>query len=88
MKGQALAIALVVMCGVGTYIMFLTTLGSLRATQDSYYREYRFAEVFVSLKRAPEVAAPAHTGHPRRRSGGDAGGRRRCAWTCRPSPSR
>jgi putative ABC transport system permease protein len=54
MKSQALAIAMVVMCGVGTYIMFLTTLGALRATQDSYYREYRFAEVFVTLKRAPE----------------------------------
>lgn len=36
MKSQALAIALVVMCGVGTYIMFLTTLGALRATQDRY----------------------------------------------------
>lgn len=54
MKSQALAIALVVMCGVGTYIMFLTTLGALRATQDSYYRDYRFADVFVTLKRAPE----------------------------------
>ncbi|OGA96052.1 MAG: ABC transporter permease [Burkholderiales bacterium RIFCSPHIGHO2_12_FULL_61_11] len=54
MKSQALAIALVVMCGVGTYVMFLTTLGALRATQDSYYRDYRFAELFVTLKRAPE----------------------------------
>ncbi|MDO8252669.1 MAG: ABC transporter permease, partial [Rhodoferax sp.] len=54
MKSQALAIALVVMCGVGTYIMFLTTLEVLRATQASYYRDYRFAEVFVTLKRAPE----------------------------------
>lgn len=54
MKSQALAIALVVMCGVGTYIMFLSTLGALRATQQSYYRDYRFAEVFASLKRAPE----------------------------------
>ncbi|HEY0844253.1 MAG TPA: FtsX-like permease family protein [Noviherbaspirillum sp.] len=54
MKSQALAIALVVMCGVGTFIMFLSTLGALRATQDSYYRDYRFAEVFASLKRAPE----------------------------------
>ena len=54
MKSQALAIALVVMCGVGTYIMFLTTLDALRATQDDYYRDYRFADVFVTLKRAPE----------------------------------
>lgn len=57
MKSQALAIALVVMCGVGTYIMFLTTLGALRVTQQSYYRDYRFAEVFVSVKRAPQVLA-------------------------------
>lgn len=54
MKSQALAIALVVTCGVGTYIMFLTTLGTLRATQDNYYRDYRFAQVFASLKRAPQ----------------------------------
>jgi putative ABC transport system permease protein len=55
MKGQALAIALVVMCGVGTYIMFLTTLNALTISQQSYYREYRFADVFVTLKRAPEA---------------------------------
>lgn len=54
MKSQTAAIALVVMCGVGTYIMFLSTLQALRATQESYYRDYRFADVFVSLKRAPE----------------------------------
>ncbi len=54
MKSQALAIALVVMCGVGTFIMFLSTLAALRTTQQSYYRDYRFAEVFASLKRAPE----------------------------------
>ncbi len=88
MKSQALAIALVVMCGVGTYIMFLTTLGALRATQDSYYRDYRFAEVFVTLKRAPQallqrVQAIADVAHRWRR-----GWWRRCAWTCRRSPSR
>jgi putative ABC transport system permease protein len=53
MKSQALAISLVVACGVGTYIMFLTTLGALRATQERYYRDDRFAEVFASVKRAP-----------------------------------
>ena len=31
MKSQALAIAMVVMCGVGTYIMFLTTLGDRKS---------------------------------------------------------
>lgn len=55
MKSQALAIALVVMCGVATYIMFLSTLGALRATQDNYYRDYHFAEIFTTLKRAPQA---------------------------------
>ncbi len=54
MKSQMAAIALVLMCGLGTYIMFIATLNSLRLTQDSYYREYRFAGLFASLKRAPE----------------------------------
>jgi len=55
MRGQAVAIALVVMCGVATHVMFLSTLHALRETQQGYYREYRFADVFVSLKRAPEA---------------------------------
>ena len=55
MRGQAVAIALVVMCGVATHVMFLSTLNALRDTQQGYYREYRFADVFVSLKRAPEA---------------------------------
>ncbi|MFA6969800.1 MAG: FtsX-like permease family protein [Gallionella sp.] len=54
MKSQAVAIALVVMCGVGTYVMFLTAQHSMRTTQDIYYRDYRFAQVFAQLKRAPE----------------------------------
>ncbi len=54
MKGQALAIALVVACGVGNYVMFLSTLDALSSTQLAYYRDYRFADVFASLERAPE----------------------------------
>lgn len=54
MKGQALAIALVMACGVATYVMSVSTLDSLRLTRGTYYRDYRFAEVFASLKRAPE----------------------------------
>ncbi|TCS39403.1 putative ABC transport system permease protein [Paucimonas lemoignei] len=55
MKSQAAAIALVVTCGVATFVMFLSTLDALRATQESFYREYRFADVFVTLKRGPEA---------------------------------
>lgn len=54
MKGQALAIALVIMSGIATFVMFLSVMDSLNLTRDSFYREFRFAEVFAPLKRAPE----------------------------------
>ena len=54
MKGQALAIGLVISSGVATYLMSVMTLDSLQLTQAVYYRDYRFADVFSSLKRAPE----------------------------------
>jgi putative ABC transport system permease protein len=54
MKGQALAIALVISSGVATFIMSRSTLDSLKLTQSAFYEESRFAEVFASLKRAPE----------------------------------
>jgi len=54
LKGQAFAIGLVIMSGVATFIMFLSTLDSLQLTRATYYQDYRFAEVFSSLKRAPQ----------------------------------
>ena len=54
MRGQALAIALVIAGGVATFVMSLSTLDSLKLTQATFYAEYRFAEVFASLKRAPK----------------------------------
>ncbi len=54
MKGQALAIAVVIASGVATFVMSLSTLHSLKLTQSVFYRDYHFADVFASLKRAPE----------------------------------
>lgn len=54
MKGQALAIMLVIVSGVSTYVMLKGTMHSLNETKDRFYAEYRFADVFASLKRAPE----------------------------------
>ena len=54
MKGQVFAITLVVISGVATFIMFVSTMDSLALTRDTFYRDYRFADVFVNLKRAPE----------------------------------
>ena len=54
LKGQVLAIVLVMSSGAATLVMSLYTLDSLRLTQTTFYDDYRFAEVFASLKRAPE----------------------------------
>jgi putative ABC transport system permease protein len=54
MKGQVFAITLVVISGVATFIMFVSTMDSLSLTRNTFYREYRFADAFVNLKRAPE----------------------------------
>jgi putative ABC transport system permease protein len=54
MKGQAAAIALVIASGVAAFIMSVSTLDSLQLAQALFYRDYRFAEVFADLKRAPE----------------------------------
>ncbi len=53
MRMQALAIAMVIVSGVGIFIMSLSTLDSLYETRESYYRDQHFAHIFASLKRAP-----------------------------------
>ncbi|MDP2852360.1 MAG: ABC transporter permease, partial [Gallionella sp.] len=57
MRGQVLAIAAVIMGGVATLVMSLSTYDSLVTTRDRFYGEYRFADVFSSLKRAPDPVA-------------------------------
>lgn len=52
-KGQAIAIALVIAAGVTMYVTYLSTFDSLRQMQASYYQAQRFADVFANLKRAP-----------------------------------
>ena len=54
LRGQAVAIGLVMASGVACFIMFLSTLDSLLLSRELYYRDYRFAEIFAPLKRAPE----------------------------------
>lgn len=57
MRGQALAIAAVIAGGVATLVMALSTYDSLLRTRDLFYRDYRFAQVFANLKRAPDGLA-------------------------------
>lgn len=53
LRMQVVAIAMVIIGGVGIYIMSLSTLDSLYETRGAYYREHHFADVFADLKRAP-----------------------------------
>jgi putative ABC transport system permease protein len=57
-RGQALAISLVIACGLATFVMSLATWEALKRSRETYYERYRFAEVFASLKRAPKTLVP------------------------------
>ncbi len=54
LRAQALAIALVIASGVGLLVMALTSAAALQATTDAYYERYRFADVFATVRRAPD----------------------------------
>lgn len=57
LKSQALAVALVMACGLAMMIMTRSLIASLENTRDAYYRDNRFADVFAKLKRAPNSVA-------------------------------
>ncbi len=57
MQGQAIAIALVIACGVASFVTMRAMYRSLLRSQADYYAQYRFADVFVELKRAPDWVA-------------------------------
>jgi putative ABC transport system permease protein len=53
MKGQVLAVSLVMACGLAMMIMTRSLILTLESTRAEYYQQYAFADVFSSLKRAP-----------------------------------
>ncbi|MEY5100794.1 MAG: hypothetical protein RJA36_3513 [Pseudomonadota bacterium] len=53
LRGQTLAIALVVIGGVATMVMAIGNLRALSDTRELFYERQRFADLFASLKRAP-----------------------------------
>ena len=57
LRGQALAIALVMAAGVGMVVMSYGMMRSLAATRDAYYARFALADAWVPLRRAPPVAA-------------------------------
>jgi putative ABC transport system permease protein len=55
MKGQAMAVALVMACGLAMMIMARSLIYSLESTRQEYYENNRFADLFAQLKRAPNA---------------------------------
>ncbi|MDO4232536.1 MAG: ABC transporter permease, partial [Lautropia sp.] len=57
MRGQALAIALVVASGIAMLVMAQSTLLSLENTRTRMYEQFAFSDIWASIKRAPEGVA-------------------------------
>ena len=56
-RSQGLAISLVIAAGVAMFVGYFSTFDSLRLAQQTYYDRFRFADVFVTVKRAPLFVA-------------------------------
>ena len=52
MRTQAVAIALVMACGIAIMVMSFGAMRSLSDTRDAYYERSRFAHVFADVTRA------------------------------------
>lgn len=53
MRGQAMAIAVVLAAATATFVLSLGVHRSLVETRDAYYAQNHFADVFVAMTRAP-----------------------------------
>jgi putative ABC transport system permease protein len=58
MRSQAIAIALVLAAGIAMYVAYYSTFDTLLGTRARYYAEYRFADLFANVKRAPLSLQP------------------------------
>ena len=57
LRGQVLAVAMVIASGVATLVMSLSTIEALEETTAAYYQRYRFGDVFASATRVPDTMA-------------------------------
>ena len=57
MKGQMVAVSLVMACGLAMMIMTRSLILTLESTRGAYYQRYGMADLFGSLKRAPLAMA-------------------------------
>jgi putative ABC transport system permease protein len=55
MRGQMIAIILVIAAGIANYVAFQSTHSSLVMSQQAYYAASNFGDVWVQVRRAPEA---------------------------------
>lgn len=54
LRAQAITMAVVVAIGVAGFVGMFSVHASLQASRDAFYRDNRLADVFASVRRAPE----------------------------------
>ena len=54
-RGQGFAVALVVACGIASFVVARSAYRSILLSRDDYYARYRFADVFLTAKRVPNA---------------------------------
>ena len=55
LRGQMLAITLVLACGIAAFVTMISNLQALERSMARYYESNRFADVFARVVRAPQV---------------------------------
>lgn len=58
LRGHLVAVAVVAMCGVAVFVAMRSAYEALVDARAQYYAQYRFADVFTQLKRAPTTVLP------------------------------
>ncbi|HXN33978.1 MAG TPA: ABC transporter permease [Polyangiaceae bacterium] len=53
LRSQCLTIALLVGCGIASFVAAVSAAASVQASRDAFYAQARFADVFTRLKAAP-----------------------------------
>ena len=66
LRGQLFSIAAVVAVGIMTVLTMRGAYESLVLSQEIYYRDARFPDVWAGLERAPRLARPPHRADSRR----------------------
>ncbi len=55
LRGPAIAILLILACGVASFVAVFTAYRGLKGSRDAYYERYRMADLWAPVKRAPRA---------------------------------